>query len=272
MEKTALYTLAEKVFAETSGNCFEGVTMFELPLLGIGSPDDALFEKYREEGVIGPWYIPPKTWLPSCASVAVFFFPFSEQVRRSNRAEKDRPSQEWLYGRIEGQQFLNGFMRGMLKALSDKGLEAVAPILDPRFAQMSHGTGIPGVRRDENTFGATWSDRHAAYVCGLGTFGISRNLLTEKGTAGRFASLLLSASIPADPRPYTGVYDYCTLCGACAARCPVGAIDMKKGKDVARCAAFLGETSRKFSPRYGCGLCQTCTPCETKLPVRRKQQ
>ncbi len=268
MDKKALYTLAEEVFTATEGNCVEDVTLFDLPLLGIGSPDDALFEKYREEGVIGPWFMPPKTWLPSCASVCSFFFPFTEQVRSSNRAERECPSQEWLYGRIEGQSFLNAFLRNLETRLRAEGMDALAPFIDPRFAKMARGTGIPGIERDEKTFSSTWSERHVAFVCGLGTFGISRNLLTEKGTAGRFASILISASIPPDPRPYTGVYEYCTLCGACAARCPAGAIDMVKGKDVARCADFLKGMLDRFAPRFGCGLCQTGTPCEKRLPRR----
>ena len=37
-------------------------------------------------------------------------------------------------------------------------------------------------------------------------------------------SIIISEEMEADVRPYTGVYDYCTNCGACIRRCPVKAI------------------------------------------------
>ena len=69
-----------------------------------------------------------------------------------------------------------------------------------------------------------------------------------------------------DPRPYTGVYDYCIQCGACAVRCPVGAIDPVKGKDHILCSQCLDRSRELFRPRYGCGLCQTGVPCEDRNP------
>ena len=50
----------------------------------------------------------PKEWLDSADTVISFFVPLSEQIRVSNRTEKDAPyekdipqrcSVEWLYGR-----------------------------------------------------------------------------------------------------------------------------------------------------------------------------
>ena len=61
-----------------------------------------------------------------------------------------------------------------------------------------------------------WSERHAAYVCGLRTFGLSKGLITKKGIAGRFTSLITDLPLLADERAYTDVYEYCTRCGACA--------------------------------------------------------
>ncbi|MDR3200897.1 MAG: 4Fe-4S binding protein, partial [Spirochaetales bacterium] len=106
-----------------------------------------------------------------------------------------------------------------------------------------------------------------AYACGLGTFSLSRGLITKKGVAGRFGSVITSLAIPATGRPYSGLYDYCTNCGACLRNCPVRAISRENGKDHVPCSRFLNKTRAENAPYYGCGKCQTATPCETGIPA-----
>lgn len=119
---------------------------------------------------------------------------------------------------------------------------------------------------NEYTFGSNWSERHAAYVCGLGTFGLSKGLITEKGMAGRFASIIIDTEMIPDKRAYAGIYDYCTMCGACVRRCPAGAISKENGKNHNICNEWLQKMGKKYAPRYGCGLCQTKVPCESRIP------
>jgi epoxyqueuosine reductase len=102
----------------------------------------------------------------------------------------------------------------------------------------------------------------------LGTFGLSKGLITAKGVAGRFASIITELELPPDTRNYKSIYEYCSLCGACVKKCPAGAISIKKGKDHIACSAFLDKTTEKYAPRYGCGKCQTGVPCENKVPLR----
>ena len=111
-----------------------------------------------------------------------------------------------------------------------------------------------------------WSERHAAYVCGLGTFGLSKGLITRKGIAGRFGSVVTDIELEPDPREYSGVYDWCINCGACIARCPAKAISFEKGKEHSPCLDMLLQSGKRFAPRYGCGLCQTGVPCEHQRP------
>ena len=83
----------------------------------------------------------------------------------------------------------------------------------------------PGFWTEETSrFTSSWSERHVAFVCGLGTFGLSKGLITEKGICGRFGSVVTTAELPRTERPYTGIYEYCIQCRACARNCPVGAI------------------------------------------------
>ena len=195
------------------------------------------------------------------------FFPITKEIRDSNAREQELASLPWLYARIEGQAFIGRYMQAFAEKLRGSGAAACVPQADPRWQSVKNGEGIEGYdEMTPETFGSSWSERHAAYVCGLGTFGLSKGLITKRGIAGRFASVVTDLAFEADPRPYTGVYDYCIQCGACAVRCPVGAIDTVKGKDHIICSQCLDRSRELFRPRYGCGLCQTGVPCEDRDP------
>jgi len=68
------------------------------------------------------------------------------------------------------------------------------------------------------------------------------------------------------PRAYTGLTDWCTMCGACAKRCPSGAIDKMAGKSNETCNAYLKSTRSEDGVFYGCGQCQCGVPCESAAP------
>ena len=258
------------LFGQTEGNTAAipstgTVALFDAPLIGFAAADDILFEKYMQPEIIGPHYFTPAKWLASAKTVISFFFPFTEAVRSSNRKDKTEPSAEWLYGRIEGQSFINRFMSGLQQLLRDQGMETCVPSLDDRFG-IQYETIVSEGRTDFHA-DSRWSERHAAYACGLGTFGLSRGLITHKGIAGRFASIIVSEKwLPAD-RPYTGVDDYCIKCGACARNCPAGAISPEHGKNNVLCKAYLEKMKERYAPRYGCGKCQAGVPCEFQAPA-----
>ncbi len=90
-------------------------------------------------------------------------------------------------------------------------------------------------------FRSNWSERHAAFVAGLGTFSLNRSLITRSGAAGRIGSVVTDAPFPATRRPYAGPTVDRHACGACIQRCPCGAIDAS-GKDNVACKAFLDST------------------------------
>ena len=279
MEKQQIREQCAALFRQVPGNVlrstdqvrpeYVGTVLFEAPLVGFGAADDALFAQFKELGAIGPWHMSPEEWLPGAKSVVSLFFPMSEAVRLSNREETDRASLLWAVARIEGQAYILRFMAALAEILRDAGCGVCVPAADPRWQSVAAGKGIEGYPEiTPATFGSRWSERHAAYVCALGTFGLSRGLITRRGMAGRFGSLITDLPLPPDERGYTGVSDDCTLCLACARRCPVGAIDREKGKDHLKCAAFVEHSKKVLAPRYGCGLCQTKVPCEYRRPSR----
>ena len=85
-----------------------GTPLFDAPLVGCASADDSLFEQIKaSDTVLGDTFRLPGDWLPGAKSVISIFYPFSEQVRKSNYGDLEVPSAEWLHGRIEGHDFIH---------------------------------------------------------------------------------------------------------------------------------------------------------------------
>lgn len=281
MNKTDIVAEIQQIFAACSGNILTeetavspelvGLPLFEAPLVGIGSAEDELFEVFLAPEVIGPWHMAPTEWLSGAKTVISLFLPFTEPIRLSNRIERTTPSVPWLQGRIEGQNFINAFIHQVRDWLKTQCVDACVPSQDSRFFASEGNGGVVGHPEFPlNGFGSNWSERHVAYVCGLGTFGLSKGFITVKGMAGRFCSVITNLPVEADQRDYTGVYDYCSMCGSCVRRCAVQAISLEAGKEHTLCKEQLDRSRRAFAPRYGCGLCQTGVPCEDKIPSHLK--
>ncbi len=243
-----------------------GMKIYEKPIFAFGSPDDEYFNSFKEPAIIGQHFLLPREWLPGAKTVVSFFLPFSKTVRKGNRKDKSWPSEEWLHGRIEGQTFLNKLCVYLQEELIKAGYNTVAPSLDQRFWSK---TGSKTDDHPDVSFTSAWSERHVAHACGLGTFGLSKGLITSKGMAGRFGSVVTDLYIAPDERNYETYNEYCSLCGTCVKKCPVNAISLEEGKNHAICSAFLDLTLEKFKPRYGCGKCQIGVPCEGRIPRKK---
>lgn len=242
-----------------------GLQLFDEPVFAVGDAADPLFDRLKEPHVVHPEMMLPDHWLPGARRVISYFLPFTSAVKASNFLDFGFPSDEWLHGRIEGQMFLD-FLGGQICALlSEKSFAGIVPSSDSRFRYIS-------------PFISNWSERHAAYICGLGTFSLNRGMITERGIAGRIGSVITDCKIPVSPRLYTDLFEYCTSCRECETHCPVGAIDASRGmlfaKDNIPCKQFQDEikemTPRGISQRtrFGCGKCQVDLPCQDGIPGR----
>ncbi len=250
-----------------------GQRLYEAPIIAIGSADDPMWEELKKPEAVGPLVKTPKEWMPNAKTVICCFAPFTAYVRNGNKMFK-KPGDTtfdvgtgWLFGRVEGQAFLhkvNHFLEDVLKA---DGHEAFSPYASEAFKTVFAAGTVPGID-PSYSYTSNWSERHAAYICGLGTFGLSKGLITAKGVAGRFGSVITDAELPIDVRPYKGLYDYCLMCGKCAQNCPAGAISLNEGKSHPICQNGVNAASKKYAPRYGCGKCQVDVPCETCIPKR----
>jgi epoxyqueuosine reductase QueG len=241
------------------------IPYFDEPLVGFSAADDPLFLAYRQ--IIGPFHLLPDELLPGAASVISWILPISQTVRESNRRQTELPSREWALTRTHGETINGDLRRHLVAWLEGQGHRAVAPQYSPLWQEFSDTpVGIA----------SRWSERHAAYAAGLGTFSLSDGFISPRGIAHRCGSVITTLPLAPTPRTYGNHYSNCLhyhdgSCGACIARCPVGALS-RNGHDKARCRELVyGTAPEKLSQEYGvpqtgCGLCQTKVPCEASIP------
>jgi epoxyqueuosine reductase QueG len=246
------------------------------PLVGFSRGDDPLYQGFKDD--IGPFYwTPPEIFAltfpdvrvkPDELTVISWVLPQTEQTRRDNAREKAVSAERWARARKYGEEFnvkLRDHVAGFLR---EAGHEAVAPMNAPLWKwETSARYG----------FASSWSERHAAYTSGLGTFGLCDGLITPRGKAMRCGSVVARIAVPPSPRPYTDRHAYCLFyfngsCGKCIKRCPADAIT-REGHDKEKCHAYVhGVSAPSIQARFGfetsgCGLCQAGVPCEAKIPV-----
>jgi epoxyqueuosine reductase QueG len=204
--------------------------------------------------------------------VIAWVLPQTEVTKAQNRAQTEWPGERWARARIFGEEANEALRRLLVQALRKRGIEAVAPVLSPGWRTHQSGPLV---------YWSNWSERHVAYAAGLGTFGLCDGLITPLGKAMRLGSVVARVRIPPTPRPYADAHAYCLwftegICGECIQRCPVGAISTT-GHDKIKCQQHLKRTSEYVQVHYGfngygCGLCQTNVPCESRVPARTSKQ
>lgn len=256
---------------------------FAEPLFGVAAGLDPLWQTLKE--AVGPFHWMPKEAFdcaypgndaePKDLAVFVWILPQTEATKADNRKETRYPSERWIRNRIFGEANVNfGLARHLVNALHNNGVQAFAPVLLPQW----HQEPSP-----KYTFASLWSERHAAHIAGLGTFGLSDGLITPLGKAVRIGSLVARLPLESTPRPYVNHHEYCLYyqnggCRVCERRCPVGSISAQNGRDKIKCKQYtLVEVvppyvKQKFGLEgYGCGLCQTRVPCESGIPAPLKK-
>jgi epoxyqueuosine reductase len=266
MEELLRYEIA-RFIADHPGNHLpdSDAAYLDEPLVGFASAEDQLFRDYQE--IIGPFHLLPGDLLSGAASVVSWVLPISRAVRESNRKQDDLPSREWALTRTHGETINGDLRRHLVVWLEAQGHRAVAAQYSPLWQEF---------RETPVGIASRWSERHAAYAAGLGTFSLSDGFITNRGIAHRCGSVITDLALEPTPRAVPDHQHNCLYhrngsCGACIGRCPVNAIS-RSGHDKQRCRELVyGTAPEKLSavygvPQTGCGLCQTRVPCEAMVP------
>ena len=248
---------------------------FEIPSVGFSRGDDPMYAFYKDH-IDHDFYRLPSEWLkaiyghdfdPARVSVISWFLPQTEDTKEKSRKTTDCPPMEWTMNRVHGEECNRQLAKALEQHLIGLGYEAVAPMCSDQF---SWGDSEKFVKM------SNWSERHTAHISGLGTFGLCDGLISKRGKAGRYGSVIVYAPLEATERTYTTYNEYCMAkdgCTACIKRCPAGAITLEGGHNKVLCMKYHADVIEKIDhERYGydgyavCGLCQTGVPCESGIP------
>lgn len=247
------------------------------PDVAIARGDDPLFLRNKE--MIGPFlWTPeeayvlafPESPMSACElRVISYVLPQTPKTCADQRREDRVPTERWTRSRFHGEEFNCDLRLHMAETLTRAGYPTVAPERLPGFGyQHSERFGLA----------SNWSERHAAFVAGHGTFGLSDGMITRWGKAVRFGSVVSRIDLPVTERVYGDDHHAWCLwyakgtCGACAKRCPADAITTSEGHDKQACFTYVREKTTPYATRtYGtgatpCGLCQVKIPCEAEVP------
>lgn len=249
---------------------------FAEPIVGFSGGDDPLYDVLKKD--IGSFYWTPleiygktfpkeKDVAPEELTIISWILPHTDQTKREQRRRRKYPSESWVRARIFGEQFNDKLRYFVMDILCKRGYHAFAPVLSPLWARTAS---------EHYGLACNWSERHAAFVSGLGTFGLCDGLITSVGKAIRSGSVIANISIEPTPRPYHDHHEYCLfytkgICRKCMERCPAGAIT-DEGHDKEKCNNYMRSVVTPHNKAQyglggeGCGFCQSRVPCESKIP------
>ena len=248
-----------------------GIPCMDKPILRVAAADDPIFD-FLGINDTHPLIKPVDGFSLSfekekvAKSVLSWIIPVSQYARLSNSEKKEEPSRAWTISRHHGEIFNNALRSFMTEYLFSKGYLAIA------------GQNADWWKRFPDGVSSNWSERHAAYAAGHGSFSLCGGLITEKGIAVRIGSVITDCLLKPDERRVSGIFDYCLYfsngtCEACVRRCPAQAIS-QDGLNRIKCKGILfSDKSRLLAEKHGgaltagCGLCQTGVPCEHQIPV-----
>lgn len=231
------------------------LSIYRNPIVGFADAKNPLFNDLKK--ITHENHLLPSDVLEDGKTVVSFFIPFNQELVNYNlKYEETIP--KWAEAKKDTEKLINDIIENIKTKLEEKDI----------LCSSNPGSGA----FDKVKFIHNWSQRHVAYICGLGTFGINNMLITSNGCAGRYGSLIINKEVEYDDvinEEYC-LYKKNKTCGACVKNCPVGALSYE-GTDKEKCSNRLDYMTDKYfnseSIYSSCGKC-ICEPCAFKNPSK----
>jgi len=241
-----IQAVIEKAFAD-----LRRPDLIRTPLVAFSSAHDPRYGELKQ--IIGPWHALPTDFLPEAKSVITYFIPFTKEVALAPKLEPDG-SPIWSEAYITINRHFHVVNQAVQELLESRGHQA-AQIKPPKAY-------------DPETFHAPWSHRSTAVIAGLATLGANNLAITDKGSGGRFCSLITSARLEPTattpkkvcPYPING------SCGLCIRACPAGALT-GQGTNKAACQAELNKNPERLKKKNAPYIADICGKCLAACPL-----
>ncbi len=230
-------------------------TRWKKPIVAFASADDPLFQKLKE--VANPNHLMPDDILNGAKSVITYFLPFEESIPISNMNGR-HSSKEWARAYVETNRLIGKLNDYLIETIKKMGNQAAK--LDPNL------------NMDYEKLISVWSNRHVAYIAGLGTFGLNNMLITKSGCCGRLGNVVTDLELKPSKRPE---HEYClykfnSSCAYCVDKCVNDAL-FRDRFDRFKCFEMCLENEKLHSDLQDeaqvCGKCLTLVPCSFNNPV-----
>ncbi len=230
-------------------------TKWQEPLIAYADAKDQLFYQYKE--VISATHVTPDELLEDAKTVIAYFIPFHKDIAKSN-VEGSESSRVWAIAYIETNQLIFDLNEYIKFELEKAGYKAV---INTKYQQF-----------DRTRLISDWSQRHAAFVAGLGKFGLNNMFITQKGCAGRIGTIVTNMAFTPTKREEAEYCLYKTkkICKKCVSRCVNGALT-ENDFDRHKCHEMCVKNA-KIHEEVGraeiCGKCLVGVPCSFEIPGR----
>ncbi|MBQ6833221.1 MAG: epoxyqueuosine reductase [Lachnospiraceae bacterium] len=219
--------------------------MWEKPVVKFASASDSKFFELRE--VVVPEHYVPTDYLKDAVTVLSYFLPFKREIPQTN-VEGFGCSEVWANSYLITNDMFGYINEHLVTAIREMGFDAAVP----------HDAGMISMEVPKSR----WSQRHVAYIAGHGTFGLNNMLISDKGSAGRYNSIVTTIPVEADavPTEERCLYKKNGSCGLCVKRCMTGALTVD-GFDRFKCLEMCLENEKKYPGADVCGKCVVELPC-----------
>ena len=270
---------------------FDNAPIVDEPIVAFADGDDPIFQEYKT--VIGEFHLTPRELLDKCIAakrwrfgakssidsigVVSWALPLTHETRLHERTSPFGGSPRYNHSRWIGIRLYESVEQFVASLLEVMGCNAVAPTQSRLFEIKD----MPG-----GWMTANWSERHVAYACGLGTFGLNGLMITSRGCAVYLGSVVCDITLTPTPRAASRVancpYFQNGSCGRCIERCTGSAIS-NEGRSNVACLKNLrdeqaahvicmGLDKGLIGPAPACGRCSTGLPCEERIPPMAQKQ
>ncbi|MCP1101298.1 epoxyqueuosine reductase QueG [Aequitasia blattaphilus] len=235
--------ISDCILTKDSGHPFGKI--WREPLVGFGDAMHPYIQNLPH--VVAKEHSLPQSFLLMPKIVISYFIPFTKELAQTNHHAPDNyTSPEWAKAYTITNQRIAQTNEALVKKVESLGFSGA----------------VPEWNMDYNRLISNWSQRHIAYACGLGTFGINNMLITKRGCCGRYGSIVTDLPLVPDEilEDENCLYKRKGTCKVCVKNCFTGALT-PDGFDRFLCFEKGCLPNDSLYGEEVCGKCTVGIPC-----------